>query len=182
MRTEIAKYQNGRLTLRIIGIILVLSVGLIILSADLHDAIKAALFILLVPVVIIAHKKINASVKYLGHFTLSHDQDFLYYTSSYKETKIPLKDITHFIVYFDSDNSTDYQECKIVYDDFMVEKSIRFWVSMRYANQCNDFKKLVESRNPRVNIENDRPDLLFKAQDKVTGALNRISAWIFKSR
>jgi len=184
MRTEIARYQNGRQTLRLLGLFLLLSVGLIIFFADLQNAIKAGLFILLLPVVIIAHKKINASVIFLGHYTVSFDLQFLYYTTLYNEIKIPLENIDSIRMLYSSENDSEggsiicFQAYKIVYTQGMKTKNVRFWVSEKDIDKCGEFKQLVYASNPKVQPGSEA-DLLFEAQDKVTGILNKISEKIF---
>jgi len=184
MRTEIARYQNGRQTLRLLGLILLLSVGLIIFFANLHDAIKAGLLVLLVPVVIIINKKINASVKLLGHYTVSFDHNFLYYTTLYNEITIPLENINSIKKLSSGENDSGsviyYQAFKIIYRQDTEIKNIRFWVSEKDISKCDEFERLVYISNPKAN--NSDTDILFKAQDKVTRALNKISEKIFRPK
>jgi len=182
MRTEIAKYQRGARTLKILGLIIFLFIILNLYTANIHYAIKSAIFFLLLPALFFLYKKIKASIKY---YIVSFDKAFLYYTTSDNEIKIPLGDITTIAFYPHTQSNIfpHYHEYKIVYTDYMEEKSIRFWTHWDNRSQCDEFRQLVQINNPKVELINGLADeMIVKAQDKVTRTLNKISGKIFKSK
>jgi len=184
MRVELYKYQNGQSTLKMIGAILLVFCYFIFIF---HQSvlIQVAYLLVVITLAILLNNKINSLAKIMGYFLLEFDENFLYYTSKYQETKIPLQDITAVKLNGyrqDSTFNTSYPY-KIVYTDMMEEKTICIWVSSKNNNHFNELNRLVQIKNPRLEIINVYPnDIDFTVLDKGAHLINKLSERIFRSK
>jgi len=183
MRTELAKYQNGPSTLKILCVILLVFCYFFYIRWQ-PMVIQIIFCCLVIALAFVVNKKINSLSKYFGHYLLEYDSNFLYYTTAAGEIKIPLQDITAIKLNgpVETDNiaGTAY---KLVYTDAIEVKKICFSIKWSKRNKLDAFTRLVQIKNPSLEIINVYPnEINFTALDKGTRFINKISEKIFKPK